>query len=99
MRTETDPTEDQKPWKPFGEKVVPPTSERDEWAPVPDAPGVEISYKTGMRRTNVRVPNAWVDDLAMQAKDAPLYKMVFAQHVKALQIRGIEPPFNWNYSE
>lgn len=69
MRTETDPTEDQKPWKPFGEKVVPPTSERDEWAPVPDAPGVEISYKTGMRRTNVRVPNAWVEDLAMQAKD------------------------------
>jgi hypothetical protein len=72
MRISTDPLEDQKPWKPFGEKVAPPTKdEAPEWVPVPDAPGVEISYKTGMRRTNLPVPNAWVQDLAMQEKDAP----------------------------
>ena len=72
MRTETDPTENAKDWKPFGEKVEPSKpKEPTEWQPSPDAPGVEINWKTGMRRTNLKTPNAWVEDLAMQEKDAP----------------------------
>jgi hypothetical protein len=71
MRTETDPTENSREWTPFGPKVERKAPERDEWQKSPDAPGVEYNWKTGKTRTNLPVPNAWVEDLAMQEKDCP----------------------------
>jgi hypothetical protein len=53
----TDPTEDTKAWQPFGKAIEKPApKELDEWQPSPDAPGVEINWKTGMRRTNIPLP-------------------------------------------
>lgn len=71
MRTETDHTENTKEWAPFGPKVEKPSPKVDEWQKSPDAPGVEYNWKTGKTRTNLPIPNTWVEDLAMQAKDAP----------------------------
>jgi len=69
MRTETDATEDTKPWKPFGEKVVHAKPERDEWQKSPDAPGVEYNWKTGKTRTNMPLPKFTYGDLLMAARD------------------------------
>jgi hypothetical protein len=71
MRTETDPTETQGEWKPLGSPTNRPKTEPEEWQKVPDAPGVEYNWKTGKTRTNMPLPSAWVEDLAMQEKDCP----------------------------
>lgn len=96
MRTETNPTENVKEWKPFGEKVEPKKApDAPEWQPSPDAPGVEINWKTGMRRTNMRVPNAWVDDLAMQAKDEPVKPFIASASVFVDYIPGVVTGGTW----
>ena len=69
MRTETDPTDDQKPWKPFGEKVVKPVPQKDEWQKSPDAPGVEYNWKTGKTRTNMPLPKWDGGNIHMQYRD------------------------------
>lgn len=71
MRTETNPTDEQREWTPFGPKVEPKRPEVDEWQRVPDAPGVEYNWKTGKTRTNIPGNrNAWVEDLAMIERDS-----------------------------
>jgi len=69
MRTETDPTESNKDWTPFGPKVEKPVQQPDEWQKVPDAPGVEYNWKTGKTRTNIPLPFARMEDLAMMERD------------------------------
>lgn len=71
MRTETDPTQNEKPWKPFGEKVERKAPSVPEWQPSPDAPGVEYNWKTGKTRTNMPLPNVWVEDYMMIQCDVP----------------------------
>jgi len=69
MRTETDHTEDQREWQPFGSPIRKETTQPDEWQKVPDAPGIEYNWKTGKTRTNIPLPFARVGDIAMMARD------------------------------
>ena len=52
MRT-TD--EEPRPYRPLGEKVVPPKPRDPEWKPLKDHPGVEVNSE-GKVRTNLPLP-------------------------------------------